>query len=105
MQLSKAQKKYLRKVSHQERPLFQIGKQGLTEAFRQQLESAIDKRELIKITLLQNSDEEVNEVAQVIADDLDCLIVQTIGSTAVFYRPSSKEKNRVLSRELAKIKG
>lgn len=69
-----------------------MGKLGLTDVFIEQVENAIEKRELIKFVILQNSDEDLDDVANKIADEIGGVIIQTIGSTAILYRPSSKEK-------------
>ena len=102
--MNKNQLKHLRKLSHAERPLFQMGKHGLNEAFIKQIDDALTKRELIKFTLLQNSDENLQEVADEIATQLEATVVQVIGSTAILYRESSREKDRKISRELNQIK-
>lgn len=101
--LSKAQEKYLRKESHTIKPIFQLGKQGLTESFTQQFDSALEKREIVKFNILQNSDEDIGDSAQKIADQLEAYLVQTIGSTAVLYRPSQTPKYQDLSHRLKNI--
>lgn len=100
--LTKSQQKYLRKLAHQERPIFQMGKNGLTEPFLSQIDTALEKRELIKFTLLQNTLEDLKQVTGEIADEVGAYVVQTIGSTAVLYRPSSQEKYQRISREVTK---
>lgn len=102
-ELSKNQLKMLRKLSHSEKPLFQMGKLGLTEVFLQQLDQALEKRELVKFHILQNSDESLTEVTEAIAKALDTTVVQSIGNTAVLYRPSSKAKHQVISQEIDRI--
>lgn len=99
-ELNKAQLKTLRKLSHAERSILQIGKQGLTEAVIDQIDAALEKRELIKFNILQNSVEEATDVAEEIAEALDAVIVQTIGSTVILYRPSSKEKYQKVTQQL-----
>ena len=101
---SKAQKKYLRKESHNHKPLFQMGKLGLTDTFIEQLDRALEKRELVKFHILQNSDEDLSTVSQTIAERTRAFIVQTIGNTVILFRPSSKEKFQVLSKEVKDIK-
>lgn len=103
-ELTKAQLKFLRKESHNHKPIFQIGKLGLTDVFIEQIDNALDKRELIKFTILQNSDEDLDEAAKEIAEAVNAYIIQTIGSTAVLYRPSSKEKLRSISNQVKGIK-
>lgn len=99
-ELNKAQMKTLRKLSHTERSILQIGKQGLTEAFIDQIDSALEKRELVKFNILQNSVEDVTDAAEEIAQELDAIVVQTIGSTAVLYRKSSQEKYQKITEQL-----
>lgn len=102
-ELSKKQVKFLRKSSHAHKPLFQMGKLGLTDVFIDQIDKALEKRELIKFNLLQNTDEDLNDVAHKIAENIGAYIVQMIGSTAIIYRPSSKEKYQQISLEVDKI--
>lgn len=102
-ELSKAQLKFLRKESHGIKPLFQLGKQGLSDNFIQQFDSALEKRELVKFNVLQNSDEDLEDSAQAIADALEAVLVQTIGNIAVLYRPSQDVKNQNISSKLRKI--
>ena len=102
--LTGKQKRYLRKEAHQMDPLFQIGKNGLSEQFIIQVDEALEKRELFKITLLQNTDEELVEVANTLSDLLKAEIVQTIGRIVVLYRASKKEKNQKYSKQVQKIR-
>ncbi|WP_252314343.1 ribosome assembly RNA-binding protein YhbY [Sinobaca sp. H24] len=92
MSLSNSQKKYLRKLSHKQSPVFQIGKQGLSENLVKQTAESLEARELIKINILQNSEEEVKEAAETIASSVHAEIVQTIGSTMVLYKESKNNK-------------
>ena len=62
MKLKGKQKRYLRSQAHGMRPLFQVGKEGLTANWLKQVEDAIEKRELLKINVLQNAIVEDEEV-------------------------------------------
>ncbi|EKB53758.1 ribosome assembly RNA-binding protein YhbY [Falseniella ignava] len=95
--MNKKQLKFLRSESHQIKPLFQLGKNGLTEEFIHQIDLALEKRELIKFHILQNSDEELKDVTSEIANQLGAEIIQVIGSTAILYRPARQTKNQKLS--------
>ena len=44
-------------------PIFQIGKGGIEETFLKQLEDALEKRELIKIKVLENSGLDAREAS------------------------------------------
>lgn len=101
MTLTNQQIKQLRKLAHHEKPLFQMGKQGLSHNFIQQINEALEKRELIKFHVLQNSSESVKEVATLIADQVGADVVQTIGSTAILYRQSSQANHQMISSQLS----
>lgn len=101
---NKAQQKFLRKASHKHKALFQLGKLGITDTFIEQVDNALEKRELIKFHILQNSSEDINEASEIIAERTGAYIVQVIGNTVILFRPSSQEKYQELSREVKQIK-
>ena len=90
MSLIGKQKRFLRSKAHHLQPIFQIGKGGINS-------------ELIKVSLLQNTDEIAEEAAQVLEKEIDCEIVQIIGRVIVLYKPSTKEKYQRLSKEVKAI--
>ena len=102
--LSNKQLNYLKKLAHHEKPIFQMGKDGLSEQFVAQVDQALNKRELIKFKILQNSLEEIEEVTAEIAYAVEAEIVQIIGHTGVLYRPSETVKYQKISPAVKKIK-
>lgn len=103
MKLRGKQKRFLRSQAHHLQPIFQIGKNGINEALLIQIGEALEKRELIKINLLQNTDEVAEEVAHVLEAEVHCEIVQIIGRVLVLFKPSSKEKYQKISTEVRDI--
>lgn len=103
MELRGKQKQFLKKEAHHLQAIFQIGKAGLSDEIMKQIDEALEKRELIKINLLQNTDEVASDVATVVAERLDAVVVQQIGKTIIFFRESSKEKNQKISQEVKRI--
>ena len=103
MELRGKQKRFLRSKAHHLQPIFQVGKGGLNEAMITQIKEALEKRELIKITLLQNTDEIAEDVADVLKNQIGGEIVQIIGRVVVLYKASSKEKYQKLSQEVKAI--
>lgn len=103
MELRGKQKRFLRSQAHHLQPIFQIGKGGINSAMLAQIGEALEKRELIKISLLQNTDEIAPEVAEILEKEVHCDIVQIIGRVLVLYKPSSKEKYQKISREVANM--
>ena len=92
--LSGKQKSYLRSEAHHLQPIFQIGKGGLTEPIIKQIEEALEARELIKVSILQNCEEDKSDIAAEFQEaGID--VVQVIGKILVLYK-ESKEKKRIV---------
>ncbi|MDR7870263.1 MAG: ribosome assembly RNA-binding protein YhbY [Tissierellaceae bacterium] len=90
--LTGKQRSYLKSLAHNIDPLFQIGKNGLTDNFLKQVEEALETRELIKIKILQNSILDPAETANEICDATGAEFVQSIGSKFVIYKESQENK-------------
>ncbi|HJA89945.1 MAG TPA: ribosome assembly RNA-binding protein YhbY [Candidatus Jeotgalibaca merdavium] len=103
MELRGKQKQFLKKEAHHLQAIFQIGKGGLSDEIVRQIDEALEKRELIKVSLLQNTDEVAADVAVEVAERVGAVVVQQIGKTIIFFRESSKEKNQRLSLLVKKI--
>ena len=103
MELRGKQKRFLRSQAHHLQPIFQIGKGGVNDAMVAQIDEALEKRELIKVSLLQNTDEVAENVALHLEEELGCQVVQIIGRVLVVFKPSSQEKYRKLSVDVRKI--
>ena len=84
------QRAYLRKLSHDIDPIFQVGKNGIEDAFLKQVEDALEKRELIKIKVLENSGLETREASDYICSKVGAEGIQAIGSKIVLYKQSKK---------------
>ena len=68
-------------------PIFQIGKEGITDSVIAQLEDTFNTRELFKIKVhLESAPETPKELATKIADATGCDIIQVIGGTIVVFR-------------------
>jgi len=94
--LTGKQKRFLRAKAHHEKPLFQIGKGGVNENLTKQLDDLLEKRELIKVAVLQNCLEEKDDIAVQLVDGTDASLVQIIGNTIVLYRESLENKTITL---------
>lgn len=80
----------LRSIAQTIEPIGQIGKGGVSENMLKGLSDALDARELIKLTVLKNSDDEARFLADDIAAELNAEVVCTIGYKIVLYRRSDK---------------
>ncbi|MEL7564684.1 MAG: ribosome assembly RNA-binding protein YhbY [Dehalobacterium sp.] len=88
--LTGKQRRFLRALGTGIDPIFQIGKGGLNENLIKQLDDALEARELIKVKVLTNSDEIPKEVGGQIALAIGAELVQIIGKSMLFFRPSKK---------------
>lgn len=85
------QRSVLRSLAQTIEPIGQVGKGGISENMIKSFSEALDKRELIKITLLNNSDEDILNLANELAFLLKAEVVCTIGHKIVLYRYSNKK--------------
>ncbi len=103
MVLRGKQKRFLRSKAHNLRPLFQIGKEGLSENWLENVNDAIEKRELLKVTILQNSLVSTDEVSEFVEKHSAITVVQKIGHVLVLYKKSADKENREISAEVEQI--
>ncbi len=94
--LTGKQKRYLRSLAHHLSPIFQVGKGGVNENMITQIKEALEARELIKVSILQNNLDDKHDVAQELADGAEAELVQLIGHTVVLYKESTEHKTITL---------
>ena len=88
------QRAFLKSIAMTTDPIFQIGKSSLTPELTDAVGEALDKRELVKISVLQNCMDNPKEMAQILADRTHSEVVQVIGKKIVLYKQAKEEKNR-----------
>ncbi len=72
-------------------PLFQLGKGGISDAFIEQVNGALNTRELIKFkVLLETSPITPREAANEVAEKTGADVIQVIGGVIVLYRYNPK---------------
>lgn len=74
--------------------ILNIGKESLTLEFIEAVEEALEARELIKINVLKNCDDDLRAIAEAIAERTDAEVVQVIGRKIVLFRQARKPENR-----------
>ncbi|MCM1257180.1 MAG: ribosome assembly RNA-binding protein YhbY [Roseburia sp.] len=89
--LNSKQRAYLMKMASNITPIFQIGKSSLTSEIIEAVDAALEKRELIKISVLKNCADDPKEIAEVIAERTHSQVVQVIGKKIVLFRVSKKK--------------
>ncbi|MDR5658040.1 ribosome assembly RNA-binding protein YhbY [Serpentinicella sp. ANB-PHB4] len=86
--LTGKQRSYLKGIANTTKPITQIGKNGITESLLEQLDEALEARELIKVNILETSLVTAQSAAEEITKALDAEFVQAIGNKFVLYRKS-----------------
>ncbi|WP_088044401.1 ribosome assembly RNA-binding protein YhbY [Bacillus sp. EAC] len=94
--LTGKQKRFLRSKAHHLNPIFQVGKGGVNGNMVKQISEALEARELLKISILQNCEEDRYDVADLLVEGTGAELVQVIGHTIVLYRESEESKTIVL---------
>lgn len=86
------QRAYLRSLAHPIDPIFQIGKAGITPELTEAVSEALEKRELLKVSVLKNCFDDPKELGQTLADRTRSLNVQVMGRKITLYRESKDNK-------------
>ncbi len=92
MELNSRQRAQLRSMANTMQPIFQIGKGGVGQEIIEQLNLALEARELIKITVLETAPVTAREAAEALKAPLRAEVVQCIGRKVTLYRQSHENK-------------
>lgn len=101
MELTSKRRAYLRKKAHDLDALVRIGKDGITDNLIQSILDAIESRELIKVKILQNCEDEKMEIMEQLSQCKEFEVVGIIGRTIILFK-ENKDKP-VISLELKSI--
>lgn len=83
----------LRAAANPLEPIFQIGKEGISDNLISQLDDALDSRELLKIRVhLETSPKKPRQLADELQTALGAEVIQVIGGVIVLYRKADEEK-------------
>ncbi|MFS0861636.1 ribosome assembly RNA-binding protein YhbY [Fredinandcohnia sp. 179-A 10B2 NHS] len=96
--LTGKQKRFLRSKAHHLDPIFQVGKGGVNENMIKQIADALEKRELLKVSVLQNCEDDRDTVAEELSNGAKAELVQVIGNTIVLYKESKENKQLELPK-------
>ena len=89
------QRAYLKSLAGNLEPVFQIGKNSMTPELTKAVDEALEARELIKVSVLQNCANDPRELAAMLAERTRSQVVQVIGKKIVLYREGKKEKKKI----------
>lgn len=89
------QRAYLKSLAMTMDPIFQIGKNSMTPELTKAVEEALEARELIKVSVLQNCADDPKELAAMLAERTRSQVVQVIGKKIVLYKEGKNEKKKI----------
>ena len=96
--ITSKQRAYLRGLGQSCPAIMQIGKGGISENLIKTVSDALEARELVKLTVLENSGEEPRAVLNALCEALGAEGVSAVGRKIVLYRESKEKKTIELPR-------
>ena len=96
--LSKKQQLFLKKMSHHLKPVVWIGQAGLGENHLNEINSALDIHELIKIKLAGSDKETRKKVNEEICKSTKASFINSIGQMAIIFRANKEQRKIVLPK-------
>jgi RNA-binding protein len=94
--LSGKQRRHLRGLGHDLKPIVQIGKGGIDDGLVAAVDQALDDHELVKIKLGDAADLDRHDAADTVARKTHSEVAQVLGNTVLLYRPHPEEPAIVL---------
>ena len=89
--LTSKQRSKLKSLAANLSPIGQVGKEGIGENMLASFSDCLEKRELIKINILENANGCAKELGRELAEKLSAECVIGIGKKAVLYRKSGRK--------------
>lgn len=96
--MTSKERAYLRGLANTLDAIFQVGKAGVSDILLEQLNHAIEARELIKISVLETAPASAKELAQEIALGTNSIVVQTVGNKITLFRQKAKNSNIIFPK-------
>lgn len=90
--ITSKQRAYLRSLAANILTIMQIGKGGITENLIKTVSDALEARELVKLSVLENCEFTAREAADALGEQTKAEVVAVIGRKLVLYRESENHK-------------
>jgi RNA-binding protein len=94
--LSGKQRRYLRGLGHDLKPIVQVGKDGIDDGLVAALERALHDHELVKLKLGESADLDRHDAAEALARRTHSEVAQVLGNTVLLYRAHPEDPEIVL---------
>lgn len=96
--ITSKQRSFLKGLAQVTDPSVYIGKNGLTDNVKNEIEVNLEARELVKVKIQEGCDLSPKETANQLAEELGAEFVQAIGRKFTLYRESKENKQIELPR-------
>ncbi len=93
--LDERQRRHLRRLGHELKPIVRTGAAGLSDAVLRELDIALRDHELVKVKLVAEDRDQRRGFVERICTETDAAPVQTVGHVALFYRPNPQARNPI----------
>lgn len=90
--LTGKQKRFLRAIGHNLKPVVMVGKGEINDSLIRETTEALEAHELIKIKILESCLIDRTEVAEQLASHCGAEVAQILGRTILLYRKSREPK-------------
>lgn len=101
--LTSYQKKHLRGLAHNLKPVVFIGQKGMTDKVASSTDDALNAHELIKVKFNEFKNKiEKKQIAELIETGTGCQLVGILGHVAIFFRQHENPEKRKIKIPLQK---
>lgn len=95
-ELTSKERAYLRSLASTIDPVFQIGKSSLTPEVVASVMDCLKKRELVKVSVLKNCADDPKELAEILAERTQSLVVQVMGKKITLWKQKKENSKFIL---------
>ncbi|NMB43948.1 MAG: ribosome assembly RNA-binding protein YhbY [Clostridiales bacterium] len=93
--MTSKQRAYLRGLASTMDPVFRIGKSSISPELTKGIDEALEARELIKISVLNNCADDPREMAETLAARTRSQVIQVMGHKITLYRENKDKKDKI----------
>ena len=96
--MTSKERAYLRSLANTITAIFQIGKGGISDVLLEQLNNALEARELIKVSVLETAPYSAKEIANEVADGTNSQVIQVVGNKITLFRQKKKDSKIIFPK-------
>ena len=98
LHLTGAQKKHLRGLAHNKKPVVHIGRRDLAPQVINEIRQALDDHELIKVKCIDRKEKaDKEEIAKTVSQEAECELVGIIGHILILFKQQKDPKKQKIS--------